>query len=147
MFPPDWILGRGQVVKAPVFGIGIRRFESSRPSQLFNKKGLPFRRPFLFAPGTACRGTFLIYTKRNRLKCYSVSREFGRTDYLVNQEQSGNLHSPQNAPCGKKVRSILSLHIAPTTNKRIKRRNYFHSLFKKNRQNTYASAFRLRMNK
>ena len=25
-------MGRGQAVKAPVFGIGIRRFESSRPS-------------------------------------------------------------------------------------------------------------------
>ena len=35
MFPTDWILGRGQVVKALVFGIGIRRFESSRPSQSY----------------------------------------------------------------------------------------------------------------
>ena len=26
-------MGRSQVVKAPVFGIGTRRFESSRPSQ------------------------------------------------------------------------------------------------------------------
>jgi hypothetical protein len=44
MFRP--LLGRGQVVKAPVFDTGIRRFESSRPSQAQGPGSadwLPFR--------------------------------------------------------------------------------------------------------
>ena len=40
-------MGRGQVVKAPVFGIGIRRFESSRPSQFFAALILRFGVVFL----------------------------------------------------------------------------------------------------
>ena len=76
-FTSNSVMGRSQVVKAPVFGTGTRRFESSRPSQ-FNLKVSEmntFNLKFVQKGGT-------FYLDLLLLRSYCVKVRGGRYDLL-----------------------------------------------------------------